>query len=97
MNVTLSREQYGWLDDVARDAGVQLFEYSGRGMLGRRCVGVASDDGLPALVVFVAAVTRESDVSERLDEFVDALEHVRSDQLGMGMVYYWPTVNVEQS
>lgn len=96
MKVQLSSKQFREVELIVNDVGCEVrANYSGRGMYGATCLALTSERGLGDLVMFVQALARETDVSETLDELSDALDRVREDQLGRGVVYYWPDVSVE--
>lgn len=65
------------LIELLEDAGYEPRSYSGRGMFGATCVSVYSRND--ESVWNLAHALIESDIPEP-----------RTDQLGLGHVYYWP-------
>jgi hypothetical protein len=70
--------------DVLEEAGYEPTSYSGRGMYGKFCVSVQGDD------VSVWEVARSLRLNHLADEDLDIPEP-RQDQLGLGIVLYWPS------
>lgn len=74
---------------VAWDNGVHDSHprsYSGRAMYGKRCIAVEVSE--PADLVKIAFWAGQA-YGEQLDG-EDFLRGMRSDSLGLGMIYYWP-------
>ena len=59
-------------------------DYSGRGMYGRTTTGIKSDSSITSLL---ADVMEKADEDER-EMVADAMRSMRSDNLGLGMIYY---------
>jgi hypothetical protein len=68
--------------EIIRNAGLRPHSYSGRGMMGRACVGVALDN----MNGFGAIIRAAGDC----DTAADLFEGMRTDQLGYGIIAYWP-------
>ena len=60
--------------------------YSGRNMYGKKCLAISGND--INLLALGAELKRE--LSDNLSQ--DILFGVRSDELGLGQVYYWPNI-----
>ncbi len=76
----LAQDRGKTLIGILEDAGYEPYSYSGRGMYGKTCVSVHAD--------------RDSGISLWVlaQELVDhGLPEPKQDQLGLGMVYYWPS------
>lgn len=80
-----------WFRDAAYEADLDFneityFDYSGRGMYGKECVGFTCST--PELVKLFThlAVACEDDSNW----VFDLLETVRIDQLGRGLIHYFP-------
>lgn len=81
--------------DVLSDLDLDPFPYSGRGMLGRRCLAVRSEtDAAGTLSAIVAAVLKAAATLEEAREALMPLleARVQEDQLGHATVVYWPTL-----
>jgi hypothetical protein len=78
------------------ECGLDVMSYSGRGMFGKECVGVQVDN----LGEFFAEVIYglEPD-DERMDKetLAEAFRNMKTDELGRGMVVYFPKVKWEDS
>jgi len=81
------------LKDLLSRAGYDYSSYSGRGMYGGHCVAVSTDETPYRLVAdMVGAAT-----PEELDELVPVLRGTRTDNMGMQVVVYWPSVKCEDA
>ena len=69
------------LIEVLEDSGYDPRSYSGRFMTGRQCVAVAIDKDSGNLLWQLAQTLAE----------VGGIPEPNSDQLGLGMIYYWPS------
>lgn len=68
------------LIEVLEDAGYMPRPYSGRGMFNKECVGVGIGKGINnSLWDLAQTLTQVGGIPEPI-----------SDQLGLGMIYYWP-------
>jgi hypothetical protein len=79
------------------EAGYEPRSYSGRGMYGRKCVGVALDASESTTVLAVklaASVARNaehySQIDAELEELIEVMEYTCTDSLGRGTIVYWP-------
>lgn len=77
------------LTEIIEGAGYVVRPYSGRGMCGKECVSFKDDE-------------RETDIIASLIENCDDVEEAadlvrtcRNDQLGRGVVYYWPKCPIQ--
>lgn len=103
-----NNNDYGWLvraiieDDS--DSGISVQKYSGRGMYGKHCLGFVTRDqftGSTGIVsIFVdyirdsmqdSAQTRKARIM--LNQLADLLDDAREDNMGLGMVLYFPKVS----
>ena len=71
--------------DVLEEAGYEPTSNSGRGMYGKCCVSVKGDD-VSAWDVARSLWFNNFDDEEDLD-----IPEPRQDQLGLGIVLYWPS------
>jgi len=74
---------------------VEPYSYSGRAMYGKTCLAINADS-MSDLIGFVQEVTLSTALNNRhpLQEFSKIMNAVRSDQMGLGLVYYWPSVHL---
>lgn len=78
------------LKQALLDIGYEPRSYSGRGMYGRYCLGVSTDDSpvkLGANTVLSLIDAGEEDLAR---EFADL--RACQDQLGLGIIVYWPQI-----
>ena len=78
------------LKQACEDHGNVSFRntYSGRGMYGRQCVGIAGDNG--DIYSVIAQVIKDSKESDKFDWIVDTLLiQSNEDSMGMGIIIYW--------
>lgn len=71
------------------------FGYSGRGMYGRQCVAVDTEDR-STFEVF-ADILEYSDLSDDLGSIAHALRNAKTDSLGRGQVLYFPKFTWDES
>lgn len=77
------------LQDIADAVDGEVYEgYSGRGMMGRECPGITCDMQR-AVALGVAIATQ---VDEATAQWMGAT--VCMDQLGTGMIFYWPNATL---
>lgn len=73
-------------------------DYSGRGMFGWECFGIVGNAAdlvrFIRYVVESAADTETNHVLTGGDRDTNWLDNVRTDSMGMDMIYYWPRVTV---
>ena len=65
--------------------------YSGRCMYGDRCVGIYTEENTMEVIVRLCDYLRDNGI----DNAYDALEYICTDQLGMGMIIYFPNIEGE--
>lgn len=74
------------LIDIIERAGYVPDSYSGRGMDGKRCVSLATED---SVFTVLANLINEYGVAEAASELV---RWTKQDSLGRRIVLYWPHV-----
>ena len=79
---------------------VDLLEsYSGRGMMGRSCLGIACDGAgdLMSIAMQIVQLVAEEDCCDlTLDDLELILSDVREDGMGRRVVYYWPKLRAPE-
>lgn len=75
------------------EQGLEPYSYSGRFMYGQHCPAV-NVESIGEFLACIFQVGMELGIREPEadDEFDLLLRGTRSDQMGLGMVYYWPEV-----
>lgn len=87
---------------VAETQDATVMSYSGRGMYGKECLAVSLDDsngyGFTSRVVFEATWEYRGDDDEDslMEGMLDIIEGTATDNLGRGIVLYWPSVTYEE-
>lgn len=84
------------LQTILEDADLNVRSYSGRGMYGRKCLGVSCDsesykDMMEAILDGVAQAASQDNWSV-VDDVKEAMRNLQQDNLGMGTIVYWPRV-----
>lgn len=69
------------------ESGVAIHSYSGRGMYGSVCLSIHE---APLQAIHRVVDCGEVNDFDDLAELLETIELYNSDQLGLGMVYYWP-------
>lgn len=81
------------IKDTAEDSGAANFYngYSGRGMYGRKCVGLTGS--MQDIMQVIGAVIKEAHFNSDEIEFtdvVDCLLDFKQDSMGLDVIVYWP-------
>jgi hypothetical protein len=84
------------LVNLIQTAGYEAYSYSGRGMLGRKCVGLTCPDVNTAIAdLFEAVFDASGDNDECMDIHTALCEVIRksaSDSMGLDKVLYFKSV-----
>ena len=82
------------LEEYAEQFGEVSFynDYSGRGMYGRKCVGLSGS--LRDCMQVIAEVIKDAHLCEQLNfnDVVDTLLDAQQDSMGRGVILYWPEI-----
>lgn len=93
------------LQSLAQDAGYSVQPYSGRGMYGKKCLGVVVKQG-KELGNFIGDILEELSRAEYTDplQYTNALvqlsedfQNLRQDNLGISTIIYFPNVSFDQT
>jgi hypothetical protein len=82
---------------------VDVRSYSGRGMVGDRCLGIVAEPG--AFAEFVAGLAEIvasdgygfGDVADGMCALRERIGRVRMDSMGLSTVWYWPDIEVSDA
>ena len=81
------------LIQAAKAASLDLRSYSGRGMGGKQCVGIDTDDSAIRVACELIRAARDLTRDESaLDELLEAIEETKTDSMGCGTILYWPGI-----
>ena len=81
------------IESSEADLAQNMRSYSGRSMYGRDCLALDGDLHLIMTNLVAAALYEgESFSPTSKDEILNALSALRTDQMGRGMIVYFPTV-----
>lgn len=89
------------LQRLIEDSGFKPRSYSGRGMYGKECLGVCPEGGLGPFVSTLMVSVLENVAhdhgshAEEKFEAAKALEKLTTDNMGRGVVVYFPGVPFE--
>ncbi len=89
------------LKDLLDGAGFETRSYSGRGMYGRRCVGVVVEnlgsfiaDTISEIVDRLAYMSEEEredhNPATEMEQVVRAFRNMKTDNMGMDIIVYFP-------
>lgn len=83
--------------------GVRLMTYSGRCMYGRRCMAYSLDSGVTLFAPFANMLEMAGSSGPGEEGYIKDVRYVQEllneatfDQLGRGMVLYFPSVDTEE-
>lgn len=96
LNLTEKSAKYQPFVDFLNEFDVEVRDYSGRGMYGKRCVSVTTDKPLQEIICDILQVYNEMDMEEEFGELdiYQILRNTKSDSMGLDSVYYWPRIEV---
>lgn len=84
-----------WFVDALRECDLNVRDYSGRMMYGKRCVGVVIDgSAMHVAADLIGTLYRDPGT---LRELADILRETREDSMGLQTIVYWPSVKWEES
>lgn len=75
-------------DDLLRD------DYSGRYMYGRRCLAMTCE--IPEFYAELYRLKDDEDYASEVDDFFENELELCMDSLGLGSIFYFPDVSVEE-
>jgi hypothetical protein len=78
--------------EAIKDAGGEPREYSGRGMYGTHCLGMDTSRDMMGDMVAIAVSLMEYGAEPR--DVKNWGEGTRYDNMGRGMILYWPTLEL---
>lgn len=78
------------LQEIFEQAGLKTRSYSGRGMYGAHCLGVAVDDLGTFFSVIVESIRSNGPGTH--DIVSKAFQGMKTDQLGLGLIVYFPSI-----
>lgn len=94
------------LQEMLEALGYNVMSYSGRGMYGNQCLGVTLEDrnvGTLVIDVMINLVNAKEDprrsryeeamVIEKLLTLGPAFRQMKTDDMGLGIIVYFPNVN----
>lgn len=86
---------------LIEDAGYDCQVYSGRGMMGKECLGVSTSKKLSSLagdlMLKIAVEAQTSEDLQEIDEAIRDFMGLREDALGLGGIFYFPGVTYHES
>lgn len=86
----MNKIDYARIEILAEMAGYELRSYSGRGMYGKQCVAITTENGM---LNTLADMAEECDSAEEAALLIRKCDH---DSMGLGMVLYWPSIKWEK-
>ena len=86
------------LEVIAQIDGIEIYDaYSGRGMYGRTCFGIVTDDPISAVIQLTRTLMETCDIDP--DDTVDLLDALSEgacqDSMGLQAIVYWSHISVE--
>lgn len=94
---TISKELQDVITRISGDCDITIHEdYSGRFMYGATCLGLSFEGSAGSLF---AAFIRELENAESstVEEAAEMFDDMRSDNLGLGTIYYFPGWKFDES
>jgi len=92
----ITEQQYLTLKakDIFLNLGLEPREYSGRGMYGAYCLAVETDDrsSAPLIIDATEEMLNADYTKQDISDILIELKRVRTDNLGMGYIHYFPNL-----
>jgi len=86
------------LQEIFKDGDFKTRSYSGRGMYGKECLGVECNDIKDIVYELVDYILATSEMSyENNVSIKRSVRNLCTDQLGLGMIVYFPNVEFESN
>ena len=91
--------------DALENGGYKTMSYSGRGMMGEKCLAVNLNDDLMREIAQISTLVMNEcedefngvEVVEYMEEFFDLLAEARTDSMGLGTVIYFPNIDWDEN
>lgn len=81
--------------EAIKDAGYDTRSYSGRGMFGKECLGVTTDNPIKMVCEVIAAFSVKVNDIETVEELTKVLGKAQTDSMGRDTIVYWPSLSPE--
>jgi len=92
----LDIEQFREICEAFEGAGYDVREYSGRGMYGKKCLGVVCGNPLVAYCDAIQEFANMNEDASEVSEFIDTLGHAQMDSMGLSSILYFPHVQWQE-
>jgi len=83
------------LQQLFDEADIETRSYSGRSMYGKECLAVDLDKGLGDFIAKILYAMQSQLGGEAHDEIAEAFRGMTTDQMGRGVIVYFPGVPFE--
>jgi len=84
------------LQNIIEMAGYETRTYSGRGMFGKECLAFTAERETSSFAVAADLMAAAIDAGEDfIAPVIEAMRGIRTDSLGLGTVFYFPSVAVD--
>lgn len=83
--------------DLCDNTGIEVRSYSGRGMYGRKCLGIDTDDVMGTIADLIEAAVDFHNRPVAYNMLAEALRSSRQDSMGLGVIIYFPSIAWEDS
>ncbi len=81
------------LSNFCLEADYQFYpRYSGRGMYGQSCIGIAHEENTVEMISSLAIYLLENCDIEKAREILLQLKNARQDNMGLSSITYWPGI-----
>ena len=83
--------------EILEEAGYHTQSYSGRGMYGKRCIAITTDNSIGTVMGNIFQVAYDELDEGDVEDFADTLSGMQQDHMGKSsMVYYFPNIEYTQ-
>ncbi len=92
----LDSETYNKLVRAMECVGDGPRSYSGRGMYGKKCVGIVTDDPSDCVLAIVRELMDDCGDIDELRDLVGYLDNSSQDSMGRSAIVYWPRIEWQE-
>jgi hypothetical protein len=90
------KEETQELKELIESAGREPRDYSGRFMYGERCLAFSTEQGEGQFAAFADMLDETGGDLEKVEVLAKAMRNARVDQLGLGLIIYFPSFEYDE-
>lgn len=88
--------EYQLIVEAFENCGETVQSYSGRGMYGKRCLGVTCDNPMATLLSMIDSFTSQAGDMGEVQDLIQELGRPQTDSMGLSSILYFPDVEWQE-